>query len=238
MFDQISQLTPLLTAVVIAALAFDFVNGWNDSANAIATAVGTRVLTPIRAVVLAAISNMAGALAGTAVAATIAKGIIQTDTGFLEPHTVLVVGLAAMLGAVIWAAWMTVIGMPISGSHSLIGGLVGAGVAAAGVKVLIGPGVVKVLVALLVSPLLGGLVAFAIILGLYWGVRRWKPRIVKKTFAPLQLLSCTVMGFTHGLNDAQKVMGIITMALVAGGVQHADAAALGARAGRRRTRHV
>ncbi len=113
MIDQIAQLTPILYAVVITALIFDFVNGWNDSANAIATVVGTRVLTPVRAVMLAASMNLLGAMAGSEVAKTIYKGLLITGPGFLEPQTVLIVVLSAMIGAIIWAAWMTLLGLPI-----------------------------------------------------------------------------------------------------------------------------
>ncbi len=222
MLNQVLALSPLLTWVVAAALLFDFVNGWNDSANAIATVIGTRVLRPISAVLLAAVMNMAGALAGTAVAKTIYSGLVRTGPGFLNGETVILVVLAAMLGAIIWAAWMTVMGMPISGSHSLIGGLAGAAVAAGGIDVLQGEGIIKVLLALLLSPLLGGVASFIILLILYWVLRAWRPYTVRRVFSVLQLVSCSFMGFTHGLNDAQKVMGVITLALIAGNVQSAD----------------
>ncbi|MCO6430286.1 MAG: inorganic phosphate transporter, partial [Deltaproteobacteria bacterium] len=140
------SLSPLLVCVVVAALLFDFVNGWNDSANAIATIVSTRVLSPLKAVGLAAVLNLVGAFSGTAVASTITKGLVNTSHPSLTPDMVVVIVLAAMLGAMFWAAWMTILGLPISGSHSLIGGLCGAAVAAGGVHVLIAPGILKVLI--------------------------------------------------------------------------------------------
>jgi PiT family inorganic phosphate transporter len=219
MIEEILSLSPILLAVVAAALLFDFVNGWNDSANAIATVVSTRVLTPLKALALASVLNMVGAMAGTAVAKTIVTGLVRTGEGFLQPEMVILVVLSAMIGAIIWAAWMTLIGMPISGSHSLVGGLVGASVAAAGVKVLIGSGIIKILLAMLLSPLLGGLVGCGTILVLIQIFKNSRPVFVSKLFSLLQIVSAGFMSFTHGLNDAQKVMGIITMALIAGKVQ-------------------
>jgi PiT family inorganic phosphate transporter len=218
-FHQISSLTPILIFVVVTALIFDFINGVADSANAIATIVSTRVLTPFKALMLAAVLNMIGALSGTAIAKTITKGIIRTDLNFVTPDGVVLIVLCAMLAACLWAATMCMIGMPISGSHSMIGGLSGAAVAAGGVKVLIGPGIGKVLLAMLVSPILGCALGFLLMFALIWIVRRWSPARVNRVFSPLQIVSCSFMAFNHGLNDAQKVMGIITMALVAGGVQ-------------------
>ena len=219
MIEQITSLSPLLIVVVTTALLFDFVNGWNDSANAIATVVGTRVLGPIKAVTVAAITNLVGALAGTAVAKTIYKGLLYTGPGFIEGDVVVLVVLAAMLGAIVWAAWMTLIGLPISGSHSLVGGLVGAAVAAGGVRVLQGGGIGKVLIAMLISPLAGAIIAFLMLLAIYWIVKSYYPVPINRSFSVLQVISCCLMGFNHGLNDAQKVMGVITMALIAGGIQ-------------------
>lgn len=219
MLSEVAQISPILIAVVVSALLFDFVNGWNDAANAIATIIGTRVLSPAKAITMAAVTNLTGALAGTAVAATITKGIIHTDAHLLDPNAVVLIVLAAMIGAIIWAAWMTLIGMPISGSHSLIGGLVGAAVAAGGTKVLIGSGITKVLLAMLVSPVLGALLAFLCILALTWFFATWRPKAVSKISSVLQIVSSAIMGFTHGLNDAQKVMGVITMALIAAKIQ-------------------
>lgn len=216
---KIFSLPPLLLAVIIAALIFEFINGWNDAANAIATVVSTKVLSPFNALLLAATMNMIGALTGTAVAKTIVTGLVRTDGGTMAPDVVILMIFSAMVGAIVWGRWMGFLGLPTSSSHALIGGLSGAAVAAGGVKVLKGAGIGKVLLALFFSPIFGGLIAFGLMLGLYWLVRRWSPSRVQRVFSPLQLISCAFMAFNHGLNDAQKVMGIITMALVAGAVQ-------------------
>ena len=219
MIEAFFELPTILSAIIATALIFDFVNGWNDSSNAIATVIGTRVLTPRVAIAMAAVLNLAGALAGTEVAKTITGGIINTDPLFISSQDLNLALLSAMLSAIIWAAWMTVIGMPISGSHSLIGGLVGGAVAASGVKVIVGGGVLKIFGALLISPLLGGVLAYLLTFLLRWLFQSGSPRRVGIAFSYLQIGSAALMGFTHGLNDAQKVMGIITLALVAGGVQ-------------------
>lgn len=212
-------LTVLIVAVVVMALAFDYVNGWNDSANAIATVIATRVLSPTAAVTLAAVLNLVGAMVGVEVADTMSK-IIHTSTEFFpQRETVLVVVIAGLTSAAIWAAVMTVLGMPISGSHSLIGGVVGAGVAAAGVKVLVVPNVTKTLVAMLLAPTIGFAFAYLFYVALIWLTIRMKPTTMNQVFGKAQVVSASWMAFTHGSNDAQKVMGIITMALVAGGFQ-------------------
>lgn len=201
----------LLWVVIGTALLFDFVNGWNDSANAIATVVGTKVLTPLKAVMLAAVLNMAGAFAWDSIAKTIGKGLVETS---LVSHTVLI---AAMSGAIIWAGFMTLLGMPISGSHSLIGGLFGAAVAKAGVHAIHTWGLLKVLLAMLISPLLGFVFAFFLFVVIARLFGNSRPRRVNKAFGRLQICSAGAMAFTHGTNDAQKVMGVITLALVLGG---------------------
>jgi PiT family inorganic phosphate transporter len=205
--------TFLIIAVVIAALLFDYTNGWNDSANAIATVVSTRVLSPSSAVLLAAALNFGGALVSTKVAKTIGGGLV--DPQFVTQTVV----LASMLAAALWVAGMTWLGMPISGSHSLIGSLVGAAAMARGSDIVNFAGVQKTLVAMLVSPIAGLLFGFLLMWGLLWLVRRWSPRRVQGTFGKAQLLSVSWMAWEHGNNDAQKVMGVITLALVAGGFQ-------------------
>ncbi len=364
----------LIVTVIVTALAFDFVNGWNDSANAIATVVATRVMSPTVAVIMAAVLNLVGAMAGVEVADTMSKfirfgpkyrpglvaeyrvgekSIVRIDQdiafawgdespdselaaepfetkwrGFLavkkpaklrlhaqvqgdvrielkgqrvlegsseqpqwirgdefdataaempllvtfhktqpaahlklawssdsmERETVpedalvrdrpldlfvtdakrveqfdyvsreaaLIVVVAALISGAIWAGIMTIFGMPISGSHSLIGGVIGAGVAAAGTKVLVGAVIKKTLLAMLFAPLLGFFVAYFFYVALIWLTVKWRPSTMNRSFGKLQILSASWMAFTHGTNDAQKVMGIITMALIAGGYQPAD----------------
>lgn len=203
--------TTLIIAVVIAALIFDFCNGWNDSANAIATVVSTRVLSPISAVALSAMLNFAGAFASEEVAKTIGGGLV--DKEFVTQTIV----LASMLSASTWVAVMTLAGMPISGSHSLIGALVGAAAFAKGVDIVHREGVAKVLVAMLVSPILGAVLGFAVMVAILWLFRRARPTLVHSLFGKLQLASVGLMSWMHGTNDAQKVMGVITLALFAGG---------------------
>ncbi|MFO0903949.1 MAG: inorganic phosphate transporter [Pirellulales bacterium] len=213
----------LILLVVVMALAFDFVNGWNDSANAIATVIATRVLSPTSAVALATLLNLAGAMVGVRVADTMSK-ILHTGPAFFpHPETVLIVLVAGLASASLWAAAMTLLGMPISGSHSLIGGVVGAGVAAAGVKALVVKNVTSTLMAMLIAPGMGFFASYFFYVGMIWLTRRMRPTTMNTTFGKMQIASASWMAFTHGTNDAQKVMGIITMALVAGGYQTAPA---------------
>lgn len=364
----------LIIVVIVAALCFDFVNGWNDSANAIATVVATRVMSPAVAVIMAAVLNLAGAMVGLEVADTMSKfirfgpkhrpglvaeyrsgdkSVVRIDSeiafawndeppdaeltaepfeakwrGFLQvkeaaklrlhaevqgdvtvelkgksvlkgsteqatsisgdefsadatelPLTItfrktqpaahlklfwssdkfdreplpkefllrdkpldllvvqknrqeqfdyvtreaaLIIVVAALVSAAIWAGLMTVFGMPISGSHSLIGGVIGAGVAAAGTRVLVGSIIKKTLLAMMIAPALGFIVAYFFYVALIWVTVKWRPSTMNRSFGKLQILSASWMAFTHGTNDAQKVMGIITMALIAGGVQTPD----------------
>jgi inorganic phosphate transporter, PiT family len=202
-------MTGLLILVVVAAIVFDYINGFHDAANAIATVVSTGVLPLRAAVLIAGLFNFVGAITGTAVATTIA-------TGFADPSDVSqVVVLAALLGASIWNIITWYFGIPSSSSHALIGGLAGAVVAHAGVgafrwTTLTG----KVLLPLVVSPTLGFLVAFSVMVGLTWIVRRMRPSTVHRGSRRLQLVSACAMAFSHGSNDAQKSMGIITLALI------------------------
>ena len=199
----------LLIAVVVAAVIFDYVNGFHDAANAIATVVSTGVL-PIRtAVFIAGVLNFGGALAGTAVAKTIASG-------FAEPSVVTQpVVLAALIGAIIWNLITWWYGIPSSSSHALIGGLAGAVVGHAGLSAFKWSALVqKVLVPLIVSPTVGFFSAFLLMIGLLWVVRRMRPNVVHKGSRRLQLVSACMMAFSHGSNDAQKAMGIITLALL------------------------
>ena len=213
------SLATLVIVVVVMALLFDFVNGWNDSANAIATVVGTRVLSPLKAVMLAATLNLGGAMFGTEVANTMAKMIYPEMLASQE--TVMIVIVAGLFSAALWAAAMTIFGMPISGSHSLIGGIVGAAVAAGGVDILVAKNVGKTLMAMFFAPVMGFVIAYFFYVALVWLIRRVRPSVINRSFGKLQIVSASWMAFTHGTNDAQKVMGIITLALVSGGFQDA-----------------
>lgn len=204
-------MTTALIIIIIAALVFDFVNGWNDSANAVATVISTRVMAPLTAVIFAALLNVAGAMVSTEVAKTIGGGLVDPK---LVTEYVL---LASMLAASIWVAACTLWGLPISGSHSLIGSLVGAAVAAFGTGVVKTKGLQTVLIALVASPLLGFLVGYLLLVGVYWIAYFMSTRGVRRTFSALQVLSSGFMAFTHGMNDAQKVMGVITLALFSAG---------------------
>lgn len=203
------DLLTLLILVIVAALVFDYINGFHDAANAIATVVSTGVLPVRTAVILAGVLNFIGAVTGTAVAKTIASG-------FAAPSDVTqVVVLAALIGASIWNLVTWWYGIPSSSSHALIGGLAGAVVAHAGLSAFNWMTLVKkVLVPLIVSPLLGFIAAFVFMIILMWVVRRMRPTRVQRGSRRLQLVSAAAMAFSHGSNDAQKVMGIITLALV------------------------
>lgn len=203
----------LLIPVLLLVLAAEFVNGWTDSPNAIATVVSTRVLSPSKAVAMAAVLNIVGALVtGTAVAATIGKGIVRPE----------VIGLpvvaAAMLTIIIWSTVAWYYGIPTSESHELIAGLTGAGLAAAGPSVLLWEGWRKVLIGLGFSTFLGFGLSMVVMAGLYWLLRRTSPSSVRGIFGKLQILSSAFMAFSHGSNDGQKFMGVFTLALVMGGV--------------------
>ncbi len=196
-----------LILVVTLGLAFDFINGFHDTANSIATSVATRVLSPGRAVSMAAVLNVAGALTGTAVAGTVGKGIVPTEVATQQ----LVV--AALVSAIIWNLLTWWYGIPSSSSHALIFSIVGAGVAAAGEDAIQVSGVTKVLRGMVFSPLLGFVGALLLLFVLLWAFARFRPRFVGNTFGRLQIVSAAYMAFSHGSNDAQKTMGVITLAL-------------------------
>ena len=210
----------LLIFTIILALAFDFINGFHDSANAISTIVATRVLTPMQAVSMAAVGNLIGPLFfTTAIAATIGKGIIDTKViqTILPTETFIVMILAALVGAIVWDLVTWFFGIPISSSHALIGGLIGAATVAVGPKVLLSDGIGKVLVFIVVSPIVGFFAAFILALLVMRIFRKSTPSKVNHWFKKLQLVSAFFYSVTHGTNDAQKTMGIITILLVAGG---------------------
>jgi len=206
-------MTALLLAVVMLAVVFDYINGFHDTANAIATSVATRALRPAYAIGMAAAFNFIGAFAGTAVAKTIGGGLVDEQT------TTQTVVAAALIGAIIWNLITWRLGIPSSSSHALIGGLLGATIVAAGVGAIKMDGLVnKVLIPLFSSPLIGFLGAFLLMIALFWIFRRADRRPLARRFRRLQLISAGFMAFSHGSNDAQKTMGIITLALFSAGV--------------------
>jgi PiT family inorganic phosphate transporter len=197
----------MLILIVAIGLSFDFINGFHDTANAIATSVATRALKPGTAVLMAGALNIAGALTGTAVATTVGKGIVPPDDA-----TQLLV-IAALLAAIIWDLITWRFGIPSSSSHALIFSIVGAGVAAAGWQAIEFGGLAKTFQGLLFSPLLGFLGALLLMFLLFWLFARVRPQLVTHLFSRLQILSAAWVAFSHGGNDAQKTMGVITMAL-------------------------
>ena len=227
----------LILCVILLALVFEYVNGFNDTANSIATVVATKVLSPGQAVVMAASCNLLGALAGTAVASTIGQGLV--DVAYVSSATI----FCGLLGAVMWNLTTWSFGLPSSSSHALIGGVVGSTLAAAHgdwtvVKLtqtttvpavldpvthaVIRPAEVhhggllyKVVIPMFTSPVCGLVLGFVCMGLLYYFLRHWRPLWVNRVFGKLQLVSSAVMGFSHGLNDAQKTMGIIALSLMA-----------------------
>jgi PiT family inorganic phosphate transporter len=215
----------IILAVLLIALVFEYINGFHDTANSIATVVSTKVLTPRQAVLLAACTNLLGALWGTAVAKTIASGLVDTKLFTLSNEML----ICTLLGAIIWNLVTWYFGIPSSSSHALIGGLCGAALAAShnNWKVIIwaqpavdhwynGKGLLwKVIVPMITSPLAGLVLGFLVMGGLYFLLHRVRPQLINNVFGRLQMLSAAGMGFMHGTNDAQKTMGIIALALLA-----------------------
>lgn len=206
-----TELSGLLLVTVVLALLFDFSNGWHDCANAVATVVSTRVLSPLTAVLLAGALNVAGAFFSTAVAKMIGGGIVFPDA---ITNTVVA---GAMGGAILWNLLTLLLGLPTSSSHALIGGLVGSAVAHGGWAVVQFNGLRKILEAMIFSPLLGFVMGFFLMILISWAFFRVHRGVATKLFSRLQLVSASFMAFSHGANDAQKVMGVITLALVASG---------------------
>lgn len=214
----------LIITVIIVALIFEYINGFHDTANSIATVVSTKVLSPREAVILAAVTNLFGAMVGTAVAKTIASGLVDTKIVTSE------VLVCALLGGIIWNLITWYFGIPSSSSHALVGGLCGAALAAArgNWDVIIwsqpaqdhwwhGKGLLwKVVVPMVMSPMVGFLLGFLLMAALYLLLQKLRPLTVNKIFGKAQIFSAGAMGFMHGTNDAQKTMGIIALALVAG----------------------
>jgi PiT family inorganic phosphate transporter len=207
----------VIAAVVFLALAFDFINGFHDAANAIATVVSTRVLSPREAVARAAFFNFVAYFFFThGVATTVGKGVVD--------HTQVNVAVitAGIIAAIIWNLATWYYGLPSSSSHTLIGGYVGAAVMKGGFGMLVGDGLLKIIAFIAIAPLLGLVMSFILMVIVYRLLRNWSPSIVSRLFRPLQQLSSALYAFGHGGNDAQKTMGIILAVLIAGGVLQKD----------------
>ncbi len=208
----------VVVTLVLVALAFDFMNGFHDAANSIATVVSTGVLKPHQAVALAAIFNFVALfIFQLKVASTIGKGIV--DAGVVDHYVI----FGALLGAIAWNIITWYYGLPSSSSHALIGGIVGASVAKAGVWSLIPGGVIKVVAFIFISPLLGFVLGSLLMLAISWLFRRSTPSRVDRLFRRLQLVSSSLYSLGHGGNDAQKTVGIIWMLLIAAGLLGSDA---------------
>ncbi len=204
----------LLVVIVAVALAFDFTNGFHDTANAVATSVSTRALSPRVAVLIAAIMNFLGAFSSTAVAKTVGDGLINTDPGRVTPHLI----LAALFGAIAWNLFTWYLGLPSSSSHALVGGLVGAALAAGGPDPVQWDGIWnKVVWPGLASPVIGFVLAGALMVAILWAFRRVLQGPLNRAFRLAQVFSGSFMAFAHGTNDAQKTMGVIALALYSAG---------------------
>ena len=203
----------LAIGAIAIALFFDFINGFHDAANSIATVVGTRILKPLQAVTLAAVANFVGPfLFGVAVATTIGKGIINPD--FVTIHII----IGALIGAITWNLITWWWGFPSSSSHALIGGIIGAGIAGAGMHAILFDGLQKVIIGIIVSPVVGLIGAFLLATFIITIFAKRKPGKVNSIFGRLQLVSATYFSLTHGANDGQKTMGIIALVLLTQGV--------------------
>jgi len=202
----------ILVGLIIVALAFDFMNGFHDAANSIATVVSTRVLKPYQAVLMAAFFNFAALFVFEPnVATTVGKGIV--DQGIVDQHVV----LGALIGAITWNVITWWFGIPSSSSHALVGGLVGAAVAKAGVWALVAPGIIKIVIFIFVSPALGFTLGILLMLAVAWIFRRASPSRTDRWFRRLQLVSSSFYSLGHGGNDAQKTAGIIWMLMISSG---------------------
>ncbi len=198
--------------IVLFALIFDYINGFHDTANAIATSVSTKAVTPRNAVIIAATFNFLGAISGTAVAATIGKNIVA------EVDVVPLVIVVALIGAIFWNLFTWYFGIPSSSSHALIGGLVGAVIARHGTGAVLWDGFVKIVMGLVTSPVIGLVVGSIVMTILFWMFSKSSPSRINMKFRSLQVLTACMASFAHGSNDAQKSMGIITMSLVGAGM--------------------
>ena len=206
------DLHPFIIIVIVLALAFDFINGFHDTANAIATSVSTRAISPTNAIIMAAVLNFLGAMVSTGVAKTIGGDIV---VGHIDQPII----IAGLVGAIIWNFLTWLIGLPSSSSHALIGGMIGG--------VLLSPlgadglnmqGIGKIVIALVASPVVGGIIGFIIMSIMFRVFHGANPSKTNARFKKMQIITAATMAFSHGSNDAQKSMGIITLALVSGGV--------------------
>lgn len=202
----------IVLMVIVVALGFDFTNGFNDAATAIAATVSTRAMTPRSALIMAAVLNLLGAFLGTSVASTVGKGIIVAPQGI---HGLVVV-LAALVGAVVWNLIVWYFGIPSSSTYALIGGLVGSAMASAGTVKWSGV-IEKVVIPMVMSPILGLVGGILLMTTLLWIFRKARPRPVNEGFRRAQIVSGAATALGHGLQDAQKTMGVIVLALVIGG---------------------
>ena len=202
----------LLYVVVFFALAFDYINGFHDTANAIATSVSTRALSPQVAVIMAGCLNFIGALYSTGVAKTIGGDIIKSAS--LVNQQVII---AALFGAIVWNLLTWWFGIPSSSSHALVGGLLGAVITASGIDAINMIGIEKIFLSLVLSPIIAMGSGYLIMIGMLWIFGRFSPHSLNAGFKRMQLLSASLMSFSHGSNDAQKAMGIITLALLSSG---------------------
>ena len=207
----------LVGVIIITALVFDYTNGFHDAANAIATAVGSKSLKPKTALAIAALGNLVGAFISEGVAKTVGKGIIDVEASTNGLYVV----LAALLGAITWNLITWWFGLPSSSSHALIGGLAGAAIAAS--QLVYWDGILsKVLIPMIISPLVGFTLAYGLAMAIIWTFRNAKREKSVKGFKLAQATASTLMAVGHGLQDAQKTMGVITLALIVGGYQAAD----------------
>ncbi len=208
----------IIIGLILIAVFFDFINGFHDTANSISTVVSTRVLSPRAAVLLAAVFNFAAFFfVGTHVASLVGSGIISTSLVTDDTRVGLILIFSSLAGAITWDLITWYFGLPTSSSHALIGGLIGAGITAGGFSVVHLHGVEIVITYMVLSPLIGLAIAFAIMVGLYHLLKKVNPHAVNKYFQRLQILSSLAVSFSHGSNDAQKTMGIITLLLLVAG---------------------
>ncbi|MGS0745054.1 anion permease [Syntrophomonas erecta subsp. sporosyntropha] len=202
----------LVVLVIFFALAFDYINGFHDTANAIATSVSTKALAPRTAIMIAASLNFLGALSGTAVAATIGKSIVAPN--LVTP----LVLITALIGAIFWNLFTWYFGIPSSSSHALIGGLTGSVIAGFGFNQVNWSGFIKIFSGLIISPVLGMVAGSLVMTLLFWIFKEASPARTNNSFRKLQVITACMASFAHGSNDAQKSMGIITMVLLSGGL--------------------
>ncbi len=202
----------LIWAIVLLAVLFDYINGFHDTANAIATSVSTRAISPRHAIMMAAVLNFAGAMISTGVAKTIGGDLV------LNPAQIsLEVIVAALIGSIIWNIVTWYYRIPSSSSHSLIGGVIGAVSISVGPAALDYTGIEKIIMSLVLSPVVALATGYFVMIGLLWIVRNYSPITLNRNFRKMQLVSACLMAFSHGSNDAQKAMGIIALALLSGG---------------------